>query len=137
MHIELAQCISMWEALNERLIIYNHLKVLVWWKLCDEERNAYQNDLESVAFQLSPSDRPQYSTMKIEMMVSTNITTMLTQRPQEKGSNSIQKWMLGSDSSGTIISRLDCIYGCVKSTNFNRSLVIVKSATTPSTSFWS
>ena len=60
---------------------------------------------------------------------------MIVQSCHEKGVKNIQNRTSLLDWSGTIIWRLDCIYGWVKSTNLNRSLVIVKSATTPSTSY--
>mgnify|MGYP007130492860 FL=1 len=73
--------------------------------------------------------------MKIARMVTINNAIMIIQSCHEKGVKNIQNRTSLLDWSGTIIWRLDSIYGWVKSTNFNRSLVIVKSATTPSTSY--
>ena len=73
--------------------------------------------------------------MKIEKTVTKNNAIMIVQSCQEKGVKNIQNRTSLLDWSGTIIWRLDCIYGWVKSTNLNRSLVIVKSATTPSASY--
>ena len=96
--------------------------------------NSYQKDFERTSLQLWLSWLT-CSTMDIERMVRMNITTIALQSPKENGAKKIQKRMVHTVSSGTTILRTDCIYGCVKSTSFKRSLVIVKSATTPSTSF--
>ena len=99
--------------------------------------SAYQNDFDRVFLQfLLPSwGSLQYSMMKIERVVTINNTKMIAQSCQENGLKNIQNWISPLDWSGTTIWRLDCIYGWVKSTNLDRSAVIVKSATTPSTSY--
>ena len=99
--------------------------------------SAYQNNFDRVCLQfLLPSwGSLQYSMMKIERVVTINNTKMIAQSCQENGLKNIQNWISPLDWSGTTIWRLDCIYGWVKSTNFDRSAVIVKSATTPSASY--
>mgnify|MGYP007067634875 CR=1 FL=1 len=99
--------------------------------------SSYQNDFEK-SFLQSPlwsRARPQHSTMKIKDIVTRNNAPMVIQSCQEKGETNVHNEILLLDWSGAIIWRLDSMYGWVKSTNFNRSLVIVKSATTPSTSY--
>ena len=99
--------------------------------------SAYQKDFEKAFRQcpLTSWGRPQYSMMKIESVVIKNNAKMIAQSCQEKGVKNIQNRISLLDWSGTTICRLDCIYGWVKSTNLDRSTVIVKSATIPSASY--